>query len=306
LLQSVPMVLSVLMKSLLRRLIQDSHALNQLIFVAGAVRGHFYSPIPSLKELRADRQRVFGELPREIPGVDLREPQQLELLCIMQGFYAQQPFNDERSDGMQYSFQNDQFCHCDAIMLYGMLRHSRPRRLIEVGSGHSSAAIADTSRLFLNNSVECTFIDPNPQRLKAVLAPSTPATILEKRVQDVPLDLFASLEAGDILFIDSAHVAKTGSDVNHIFFRILPILKPGVRVHLHDVVYPFEYPEEWVFDGKAWNEAYILRAFLQYNSKFELELFPSYLIQFHREYFQREMPLCLQNTGGSIWIRRTG
>jgi len=157
----------------------------------------------------------------------------------------------------------------------------------------------------LNNSVECTFIDPNPQRLKAVLAPSTPATILEKRVQDVPLDLFERLEAGDILFIDSAHVAKTGSDVNHIFFRILPILKPGVRVHLHDVVYPFEYPEEWVFDGKAWNEAYMLRAFLQYNSSFELELFPSYLIQFHREYFQREMPLCLQNTGGSIWIRRT-
>jgi hypothetical protein len=290
----------------LRRLIHDSHALNQLIFVAGAVRGHFYSPIPSLKELRADRQRVFGDIPREIAGVDLREQQQLELLSIMQGFYAQQPFKDQRSDGMQYSFQNDQFCHCDAIMLYGMLRHSRPRRLIEVGSGHSSCAIADTNRLFLNNSVECTFIDPYPQRLKAVLAPSTPATILEKRVQDVPLDLFTRLEAGDILFIDSAHVAKAGSDVNHIFSKILPILKPGVRVHLHDGIYPFEYPEEWVFDGKAWNEAYILRAFLQYNSRFELELFPSYLIQFHREYFQREMPLCLQNTGGSIWIRRNG
>jgi predicted O-methyltransferase YrrM len=294
------------MKSVLRRLIHDSPALNQLIFAAGAMRGHFYSPIPSLKELSADRQRVFGDLPREIPGIDLREQQQLALLRIIQGFYAEQPFNDERSDGMQYSFQNDQFCQCDAIMLYGMLRHLQPRRLIEVGSGHSSAAIADTNRLFLDNSVECTFIDPNPQRLKSVLAPSTPATILEKRVQDVPLDLFTRLEAGDILFIDSAHNAKAGSDVNHIFFRILPLLKPGVLVHLHDVVYPFEYPQEWVFDGKAWNEAYILRAFLQYNSRFKLELFPSYLVQFHREYFEREMPLCLLNIGGSIWIRCSG
>jgi len=292
------------MRQLLRRLIHDSPALNQLIFVAGTVRGHFYSPIPSLKELRADRQRVFGEVPREIPGVDLREQEQLQLLRVMQGYYAQQPFAERRSDGMLYCFQNDQFGHCDAIMLYGMLRHSQPRRVIEVGSGHSSCAIADTNRLVFNNSIECTFIDPNPERLKSVLSPSTPATVLEKRVQDVPLDLFAGLSSGDILFIDSAHVAKAGSDVNHIFFRILPILKPGVRVHLHDVVYPFEYPEQWVFDGKAWNEAYLLRAFLQYNSSFELELFPSYLIQFHRELFRKEMPLCLTNTGGSIWIRR--
>jgi hypothetical protein len=292
------------MKRLLRSLVKDSPSLNQLIFVAGTVKGHFYSPIPSLKELRADRQRVFGEVPREIPGVDLREEQQLQLLRVMQGYYAEQPFASGRSGGMLYSFENDQFGHCDAIMLYGMMRHSQPRRIVEVGSGHTSCVMADTNRLFFNNSIECTFIDPNPQRLRSVLPPSTPATVLEKRVQDVPLNLFTRLQSGDILFIDSAHVAKTGSDVNHIFFNILPILKPGVRVHLHDVVYPFEYPERWVFDGKAWNEAYILRAFLQYNSSFELELFPSFLIKFHRELFMKEMPLCLQNTGGSIWIRR--
>src|SRR5262249_404020 len=93
------------------------------------------------------RQRVFFELPREIPGVDLREREQLQLLRVMQGYYAQQPFAERRSDGMLYCFQNDQFCHCDAIMLYGMLRHSQPRRVIEVGSGHSSCAIADTNRL---------------------------------------------------------------------------------------------------------------------------------------------------------------
>ena len=81
-------------------------------------------------------------------------------------------------------------------------------------------------------------------------------------------------------------------------------MRAGVHVHFHDVFYPFEYPKEWVLEGRAWNEDYLLRAFLQFNSAFEIVLFGTYLIEFHREFFEKTMPLCLENPGGSLWIRK--
>ncbi|MCZ8539210.1 hypothetical protein [Psychrobacillus psychrodurans] len=90
---------------------------------------------------------------------------------------------------------------------------------------------------------------------------------------------------GDILFIDSYHVSKIGSDVNYIIFEILPKLKPGVRIHFHDIFYPFEYPEKWIFEGRFWNRAYLLRAFLQYNQDFIIDLWNNYLILEHKEIF---------------------
>ena len=118
------------------------------------------------------------------------------------------------------------------------------------------------------------------------------------------MDVFSRLRAGDVLFIDSSHVSKVGSDVNYIFFNILPALQTGVRIHFHDVFYPFEYPEQWILNGRSWSEAYLLRAFLQFNQTFEVELFPNHLIRFHPEFFQKHMPLCVKDPGGSIWIRK--
>ena len=93
--------------------------------------------------------------------------------------------------------------------------------------------------------------------------------------------LFRELHAGDVLFVDSTHVAKVGSDVNHIFFEILPILQPGVVVHFHDIMYPFEYEPKWIYTGVAWNEAYMLRAFLMFNPTFKILLFNSFLAHLH-------------------------
>jgi len=107
-----------------------------------------------------------------------------------------------------------------------------------------------------------------------------------------------------VLFIDSSHVSKVGSDVNHILFNILPALRPSVRVHFHDVFYPFEYPENWIVNGRSWTEAYLLHAFLQFNDTFEIELFPNYLTRFHQDFFKQRMPLCLKDPGGSIWLRK--
>ena len=123
-------------------------------------------------------------------------------------------------------------------------------------------------------------------------------------VQEAPLALFDALEANDILFIDSTHVSRVGSDVNHLLFEVLPRLAPGVLVHFHDVFFPFEYPREWILEGRAWTEAYLVRAFLTGNAGWEVVLMNTFLEHFHRDWFEQNMPLCLRNPGGSLWIRR--
>jgi hypothetical protein len=115
---------------------------------------------------------------------------------------------------------------------------------------------------------------------------------------------FDVLMESDVLFVDSSHVVKVGSDVLDLFFRILPRLKSGVYIHFHDIFHPFEYPKEWIINGKAWNEAYLLRAFLQYNDSFEIVFFNTFLEFFHPGRFHRDMPLCMKNPGGSIWLRK--
>lgn len=128
--------------------------------------------------------------------------------------------------------------------------------------------------------------------------------VIPARLQDVDLAEFDALEANDILFIDSTHVSKVGSDVNRIVFEVLPRLKPGVHVHFHDIFYPFEYPAQWVFEGRAWNENYLLKAFLQFNTGFSIVLMNTFMEYFHAEFFHQHLPLCMKNTGGSIWIRK--
>jgi hypothetical protein len=276
-----------------------------MLFLRAGFTGHFYSPIPSLQEIRKHRDVIF-DVPEELPGIDLREKEQLGLVEIFaRQYYGDQPFREEQTDGLTYFFDNEAFRHSDALMLHAMLRHFRPRNFIEIGTGFSSCVTLDTNRLFLNDAVQCTFIDPYSDVLKTLRRGSTDGlNVVAKRAQDVPIEAFRGLAAGDILFIDSSHVSKVGSDVNHIIFNILPALQPGVRVHFHDVFYPFEYPEEWILSGRSWTEAYLLRAFLQFNETFEIELFPNYLIRFHEPFFRQHMPLCLKDPGGSIWLRK--
>ncbi len=268
--------------------------------------GHFYSPVPSLDDVRANDARLFDARPRTLPGVDLREAQQLGLLEHFRPFYEAQPFPELQTPGRRYYFENPAYSYSDAIFLHCMIRHAEPRRIIEVGSGFSSAVTLDTNELFFANRIACTFIEPYPEGLLSILLPDDRKRIelLQAGLQDVDLDRFRALEAGDILFIDSTHVAKIGSDVNYLFAEILPSLAPGVFVHVHDIFYPFEYPRPWVYEGRAWNEAYLLRAFLAFNEGFEIVLFNTFLEHFHRPFFEQHMPLCLKNEGGSIWLRR--
>ena len=268
--------------------------------------GHFYSPIPSLEEVRAREEEIFDSTSATLGGIDLGQEAQLALLEQMKAYYPELPFTATRTDRHRYCFDNDFYSYGDGIVLYSMIRHARPRQIIEIGSGFSSCVMLDTSDLFFDSSIRCTFVEPYPERLHSLLRPGDleRSTLIEKPVQRVPLTVFDDLSSGDILFIDSTHVSKTGSDVNHILFKILPRLARGVYIHIHDIFYPFEYPREWVYEGRAWNENYVVRAFLQFNTSFEIIFFASYLARFHPDQLYGSLPLARHNSGGNLWLRR--
>jgi hypothetical protein len=268
--------------------------------------GHFSSPIPNIKEVLSRQEELFDQNVSQIPGVDLREQQQLNLLETLSQYYADLPFTAEWNGSRRYYYENDLFSYGDAIILYSMLRHFRPKQVIEIGSGFSSALMLDTRELFLKDSMALTFVEPHPGRLQSLLKKPEAQShhLVEKRIQDLDLAIVESLEENDLLFVDSSHVLKLGSDVGHIIFQILPRLKKGVIVHFHDIPWPFEYPREWLARGIIWNEAYFLRSFLQYNTAFQILYFNAYVGIVHREILGQKMPFCLLNPGGSLWLKK--
>jgi hypothetical protein len=270
--------------------------------------GHFYSPIPSLEEVAAREQVIFHRVPRAIPGIDLNEEKQLELFESFKEYYQALPFPVQKTKELRFFYDNPAYSYSDAIFLHCMIRHVQPKRIIEVGSGYSSCVTLDTNELCFANRISCTFVEPYPQLLESLLKADDKARIeiIPHPLQEVDISLFSSLAPGDILFVDSTHVAKVGSDVNYLFFEILPSLPCGVYVHFHDIFYPFEYPREWIYEGRAWNENYMLRAFLEYNGAFRIVFFNTFLEHFHEARFAAEMPLCLKNKGGSIWLQKIG
>lgn len=265
--------------------------------------GHYYSPTISRPELLKREGDVWKVPPRDMRDLDLNEQEQLALINDFSEYYKDLPFESEYKEGLRYYYENSMYSYSDAVFLFCMMRNFKPKRIIEVGSGFSSALMLDTNALFFDNSIECTFIEPYPERLNSLLKEGEEINLIEKPVQDVDLSLFEKLGKDDILFIDSTHVSKTGSDVNFLMFEVLPRLAKGVKIHFHDIFYPFEYPKEWVIEGKrSWNEDYILRAFLAYNSKYKIIAFNTFLEEFHQKWFEEHMPLCLKNKGGSIWL----
>lgn len=267
--------------------------------------GHYYSPIPSVKEV-SKHEELFDCNVDVVPGVELQYEYQMQRLEEWKQYYNELSFNETQKEDQRYYFENGMYSYADGIFYYFMLRSLQPHRVIEIGSGFSSALLMDVNEKYFSSNIQVCFIEPYAQRLKKLLRRSDKVRILEKKLQDVELKVFESLRAGDILFIDSTHVVKTGSDVNYIFSKILPVLKEGVYIHFHDIFYPFEYPKEWVMTGRAWNEDYMLRSFLQYNHSFEIVLWNHYLITKNPEWFAQNMPLCLKNSGGGIWIKKTG
>ncbi|MFD2671973.1 class I SAM-dependent methyltransferase [Marinicrinis sediminis] len=281
------------------------HLLNR---IAGSAQmfepGHFYSPIPDLHDVIVREQDLFDHTVTSLPGVDCEENNQLKLLGELSVYYHDFPyFEDEPT---RYRFNNLYFEQSDAYFLYSMMRKLRPKRMIEVGSGFSSAVMLDVNERFFQKNIQLTFIEPHPERLHSLLTKEDQdhVKIYNQRLQDTDFSLFDTLEENDILFIDSSHVSKIGSDVNDILFQVLPRLNKGVVIHFHDIFYPFEYPKPWIMEGRAWNEAYLLKAFLQYNDTFRILIWNHYLASKHAPALFSQLPICQQNTGGSLYIQK--
>ncbi len=173
-----------------------------------------------------------------------------------------------------------------------------------MGSGFSSAVMLDTLDAMMKETghrASCTFIEPYPDRLRALLKAEDHArvTIVEKGVQEVDPSVFAALQRNDILFLDTTHICRTGSDVVHEVFEILPYLAPGVIVHFHDFFYNFEYPDQWIFDqNRSWNEIYFVRAFLMHNDQYEILFFNDQFAVENGDFVSARHPALARRPGG--------
>jgi hypothetical protein len=262
---------------------------------------HFYQPIPDTRTL----PETLWNRPSKLVGIDMNEARQLELLGKefpkFKDEYNQLPAIPS-GEVPRFYLNNGLFGGIDALVAYCMIRHFQPRLIIEVGSGLSSLLLSEAATE--NNGASLICIEPYPQEfLKEGFAGLD--RLIEKKVQDVDLEFFSQLQSGDILFIDSSHTVKIGGDVNYLFLEILPRLKPGVIVHVHDIFLPFDYRRDWVMEEfRFWTEQYLLQAFLTFNSEFEVLLANNYLSQFHEGDLKATFPTLDSWSGSSFWMRR--
>jgi predicted O-methyltransferase YrrM len=268
--------------------------------------GHFYSPIVDPMQLENYYKENVKHKPyEELPGIKIDKHAMLDLWKKLQPFLKTTPFTEEKVSFNRYYFQNPAFSFGDGAILSAILRNFKPKNIIEIGSGYSSACTLDTVDQFLNSEVNVTFIEPYPELLLKLIGVKSNSNIklIDKAVQAVDLELFSCLKKNDILFIDSTHLIKTGSDVCHELFKILPSLNRGVIIHFHDVFWPFEYPKDWVLlENRSWNEIYGLRAFLMNNKKYEILFFNDFFGQYFRDAIAKDYPDMLKNIGGSLWL----
>jgi Methyltransferase domain len=262
----------------------------------------FGSPVASKVEI--DFEKLSQR--RNLPGIELNERAGLELVQKLVA-YTQEvediPYED--SPGAPFWFDNASFTDFDAFTLYALLRHLKPKRYIELGCGFSSFM---SSRALTRNATDgapsdAVYADPEPRREMAQTL--SYGRLIKKRVQELPMELFTQLEAGDVLFIDTSHVLKLQGDVEHEVLRIVPSLKPGVWIHFHDVFTPYDYPEDWLIKPLALlcNEQYVVEALLSGGDRYMVEL-PLYLIwKEHFEALRTVFPRGSTRPQG-FWIRK--
>ncbi|WP_050478660.1 class I SAM-dependent methyltransferase [Herbaspirillum rhizosphaerae] len=268
--------------------------------------GHYYSPIANTPDIRARQDKIWVETDSML-GIDLQVEAQVALARELAPYTTNIDWPvAQPNDPARYFYNNDQFPLPDAEFLYAALQHFRPKKLIEVGSGFSSLVTAEVNRTHFNNAIEFSCIEPYPRQF-LIDGVDGISQLVRQRVEEVETGFFDRLDAGDILFIDSSHVSKVGSDVNYLFFEILPRLRPGVIVHIHDIFLPDEYPKNWMIDqGRNWNEQYLVRAFLQFNDHWKV-VWSSHFMGTREpavmaSIFPR-MPERIHH-GSSLWFRR--
>ncbi len=269
---------------------------------------YYGTPIPNTRKL-ADE--LWAE-PSTLPGLDMNEDAQLKLLALLESGFRDE-YTALARDGAWVPEgvrpRDVIFRSPDADVAYAMVRHLRPRRVLEIGGGFSTLVLARAlaANRADGDSPELVTNEPYPRRcltrfLKSDPAP--PVTLKPRRAQDVPLADFEELGENDILFIDSSHIVKIGSDLHYIVLDVLPRLAKGVAVHFHDIHMPLEYPRPAIVGRQFFfNEQYFLQAFLAFNDGFDVAFAGRYLQLAHPDRFERAF-----GAGGasSLWLVRSG
>lgn len=271
---------------------------------------HFYSPIPDSRYLRRTKEKWYR--PSKLVGVDMAFERQTRVLQELREF-------NEEYENLHSSLVSPRLAlgegygEIEPLILYAMVRSTKPKLILEIGSGVSTlyglAALNKNSRSDgKKGRIRC--IEPYPFKGLTLLASKHEIEIVRRFAQEIPLEEFAQLDRNDILFIDSSHVAKVGSEVNYLYLEVLPRLKPGVFIHIHDIPFPYPTPEPetWIFrEHQFWNEAALVQALLCGNSLFEVTLCTSWLHQLHPEALKsafRSYDPAL-HFPSALWLRRT-
>ena len=268
------------------------------------VRGNYYSPVPDIEKLP---ERLWSD-PPPMPGVDLAlEPSLRFVQRFLRPFILEYAPPDE-GPGTAHGYfrRNGLYPEVDGEILYSMVRHLAPRRIVEIGAGFSSLVISDA--LSRNNSdglgsSERRVFDPYPSTVLA--GAGVEAHVV--RAEDIPDTVFAELESGDLLMIDTTHTVKAGGDVIRLVLGVLPALNSGVVVHIHDFFRPYEYPR-WFFaeQGFCWQEQYLVQAFLALNPSYEVLVANHALARAYPAEVAALIPRLTVNAAGSaLWLRRT-
>jgi hypothetical protein len=270
------------------------------------VRHDFYSPVPDLTQLPDD----IWERRNRLGGVQLNVDEAMALIEDELSEYVTEfdfPATGPRPAG-EFYLDNTNYGAVDAELLYAMVRAGKPRRVVELGSGMTTLLIGVAARRNAADGVATEHLayDPFPRAQILGDEPPPPTRFEPRSATDVPLADFARLESGDILFVDTTHTVKLGSDVNYIVLDVLPTLASGVIVHFHDIFLPWEYPREW-FESMDyfWAEQYLIQAFLAFNDDFEVLIPANAVAVEHPDRLARAMPsFASGRRPGALWLRR--
>lgn len=277
-----------------------------------ARKNDYYSPLPSVSHLKGSFDRWYH--PSTLGGIEHDiEKMKAELLNLLSRYLSE--FSTIPAyEQLQKEGFGPGYTHLDALTLYMMIRHIKPRRYIEVGSGLSTyyCSLAAEKNASEGHPLHITCIEPYPfEKLYTIRG----IQVISKEVQDVEISLFQQLQNNDVLFIDSSHIVKIDGDVPFLYLEVLPSLNVGVVIHIHDVPFPYNFPyppQLWIF-GKTWpvfwNEAMILQAFLCFNNKFRIEMSTPLIRYLDEPFLKKNIPIYESidqnpNTFSSIWLKR--
>lgn len=289
-----------------RKFVESTFSIWQRLGIH-VTENHYYQPIPDTRDLKDDVWQVSSEM----PGVAINYERQLDFLRRLARDYSMEynalPMRKEESGGGYY-IANGQYEAVDAEILYAMMRHWKPKRIVEIGSGFSTlvAAMAVCRNREEGRPCEYEAVDPYPRTIEGRTVDGL-ARVIRTPVEELPIEWFAKLERNDVLLIDSSHVLRVGGDVKFEFLEILPRVNPGVIVHIHDIFLPAEYPKEWIMERRRfWTEQYLLQAFLCYNAEFEILWGSSAMHLKHPDALAQHIPSYAKhpNWPASFWIRR--